>query len=73
MHEGEKIDVQRKLGKVSREAGIVRNSIMKKRMEAGEKGTRRQHSGMKSKTWRRSLNREGWRKLLAVGGHAKCT
>ena len=37
------------LGKVSCEAGIVRKSKMKKRMQAGEKGTRWQHSGRKSK------------------------
>ena len=39
-------------GKGLRGAGIVRKSKMKKRMQAGEKGTRWQHSERKSKNWR---------------------
>ena len=34
---------------------------MKKRSKAGEKGTRWQHSGMKSNNWRRFWNEEGWK------------
>ena len=47
------------LGKVSCEAGIAHKSKMQKRRQAGEKGTRWQHSGMRSKHWRRSWNEEG--------------
>ena len=34
---------------------------MKKKRKAGERGTNWQHSGVKSKTWRRSWNKEGWK------------
>ena len=45
------------LGKVSCEAGIARKSKMKNRRNAGEKGTRWQHSAMKSKHWEEILER----------------
>ena len=34
---------------------------MKKRRKAGKKGTKWQRSGMKSKNWRKSWNKEGWK------------
>ena len=43
-------------GKVS-----VHKLKMKKRRKAGEKGTKWQHSGRKSRNWRRSCNEEGWK------------
>ena len=58
VHSGDKEPYRHQLGKVSREAGIVRESKMKKGMKAGEKGTRWQHSGRKSKNWKRSWNEE---------------
>ena len=60
-----KVTAQREQwGKVSCEAGIALKSKMKKRRKAGEKGTRWQHGGMKSKSWRRSWNEEGWKETL---------
>ena len=34
---------------------------MKKRRKAGEKGTKWQHSGIKSEKWTRSWSKEGWK------------
>ena len=48
-------------GKGSCKIGTAHKSKAKKRSKAGKKGIRRQHSGMKSKSWRRSWNEEGWK------------
>ena len=52
------------------EAGTAHRLKMKKKRKAGEKGTKWQHSGMKSKNWRRSWNKEGWKK--APGSRRSC-
>ena len=57
VHDGIKEAVQRKVGKVSREAGLVTKS-------------RWQHSGMKSKTGGDLGTKKDRRKLLEFGGHA---
>ena len=59
IHDGVKNDV--KMSKVSGEAGAVHRLKMKKKRNAGEKGIRWQHSGMKSKRWRISWNEQGWK------------
>ena len=71
VHDGVKEAVQNHQGKVSREAGIAHRLKMKKRRKAGEKGTKWQHRGMKSRNWRRSWKEEedGG---LAKGTGARC-
>ena len=44
---------------------------MKKRRNAGKKGTKWQCSGRRSKNWTEPWNEEGRRKLLKFGCHAK--
>ena len=42
---------------------------MKKKRNAGEKGTKWQHSGMKSKNW----NERELKEIVAAGGYAQST
>ena len=55
--------LKEELGKGSCEIGTAHKSKMKKRRRVGKKG-RWQHSGMKSKNWRRPWNEEGWKEAL---------
>ena len=64
VHDGAKDAVQRPVGTVSCEDGIARRLKMKKTRKVGEKGTNWQHSGKKSKIWRRSWNEEGLKEKL---------
>ena len=61
VHDGEKNAVKRPVEQSFMRRWTAHRLTMKKKSNAGEKGSRWRHSGMKSKNWRRFWNEGGWK------------